>query len=879
VLRPLRNVWRALRHRTQWETDLDDELRSHVEHRTMDLMRAGVSPQEAERRARLEFGSRDAYKDECRHSYGLQWFEGIWQDVRYAIRALRRSPGFTAVAVLSLALGVGANTAVFGVIDALVLRPLPVKSPERLTFVEPTTHSYPAYRDLRDRNTTFSQLFAYRASPIGLGADESTARVWGYLASGNYFDALGIQPFIGRLFHPADDAAPGASPIAVLSYECWRSRFNADPSITGREIRLNNHPYSIIGVAPIGFHGVENIYFPDVWVPMSMQAEIEERPWLEERSTKDCEVAGRLKPGVTPLQAEANLRAIASDVARQYPQTESGVDVRLTKLGLLGQTLRRPLEAFSLGVILLSALVFLAACANLASLVAARAADRGFELAIRVSIGAARSRIVRQLATEACVIALAGGVAGCLLADFILRALGSIASEEIPIRVDTHLNLIVLLFAFAAVTIAALLFGIAPVRQAFAASPSGTLRAGSQGAGLLRAHRWPVREILLSAQVALCCVLVTACFVSVQGARRAFQMPVGIDPQNVAVSGFDLGLARYSPATGESFQRRALDAASRIPGVTAAAFADSFPLGIDQSTNAVYGPRETDFRSSNAIGTSHYNVSPGFFAAIGTHLLEGRDFDWHDNRTTPRVAIVNRAFARKVLGSEHAAGLYYFGFGGKTMRIQVVGMVEDGKYQSLTEDPRPALFTPMLQQYNGTTYLLARSARPAQAVAREMEAAIRTLDRRLPQYSVGPLAHLLALAYLQARAAAWCLSAFGILAVMLAITGIYGLTAYTVSRRVREIGIRIAIGAQPRQVIGAVLGRMGVIVGAGALTGIAGGVVSATILAHVVAQAVPGDPLVLGGVAATMILTALISCWAPARRAISIDPLTALRSE
>jgi predicted permease len=877
--RLFRKTWRALTGRERWEDDLDEELRSHVEHRAADLARGGLSLMEAERRARIELGAREAYKEECRRSYGLRWFDEAWQDLRYAVRTLLRAPGFTAVAVLSLALGIGANTAVFGVMDALVLKPLPVKDPERLAFVEPTTHSYPTYRDLRDRNVTFSGLFAYRVAPVGLGNGEATARVWGYLASGNYFDVLGVEPVIGRLFHAADDGAPGASAYAVLSYQCWRSRFNGDPTIAGRTIYLNNRPYTLLGVAPAGFHGTEQFYWPDVWVPMAMQPEIEQASWLESRGTRDCMVAGRLKDGVTPAQAEANLRAIAADLARAYPDTDSGARVRLAKLGLVGETLRRPLEAFVLGVILLSGLVLLAACANLASLVAARGADRGFELAVRVSIGAARGRIVRQLATESLALALAGGAAGCALAAAILRGLAGITSAEVPIHVDAQASGAVFLFGLGAALFSALLFGIAPVRQAFRANANGALRAGRSGMGAGHGRTWPVREILLAGQVALCCVLVTASFVAVIGARRAFEMPIGIEPHSVAVTGFDLGLAKYKESAGLAMQRRALDAASRIPGVITAAFGDAFPLGISQSKNGVYRPDETDFRGERAIMTSRFNVSPGYFAALGVRLVEGRDFSWHDDAKAPPVAVVNRTFARQVIGTEHAVGRHYLAFGSPKTQVEVIGVVDDGKYVTLAEDPKPALFRPALQQYNGTTYLFARSPRPALSVAREMEGAVRALDRNLPQASVGPLENLLDLAYLQSRAAAWCLSAFGVLAVMLAITGIYGLSAYTVSRRVREIGIRVAIGAQPGQVLRAVLGRMGTIVAVGASIGIAGGLICSTVLAHVVERAAPRDPIVLGSVAATMLLAALLSAWGPARRAIAIDPAQSLRSE
>ncbi len=669
----------------------------------------------------------------------------------------------------------------------------------------------------------------------------------------------------------------------MISYDCWRNRFASDPGVVGRSIDLNGRPYVVAGVAPAGFHGTEMVYWPDVWVPLSMQAAIEQHSWLEERATRDCMVAGRLKPGVTPRQAEANLQAVADEIGREHPQTDGGLSVRLSKLGLFGKSGRAPMEAFVFGVILLSSLVLLAACANLASLMAARGADRGFEMAIRVSIGAGRARIVRQLMTESLALAIAGGVAGCGLAALLLQSMQRISLVEAPIRVDAAAGASVFLFGFGAALVSALLFGIAPVRQAFRGNSNLALRGGAQSGGA-SGRGWPFREAMLAAQVALCCVLVTACFVAVVGAKRAFDMPLGIEPRGASVAGFDLGLANYARKDGEAFQRRALEAVLRLPGVTAAAFSDAFPLGIDQSNHGVFRADEADLRMSKSIAASPYNVSPGYFAALGTRILAGRDFTWHDGPQAPPVALVNRAFARMVLRTENGVGQYFRD--GSSALVQVIGIVEDGRYKSLAEDPRPAMFRPMLQVYNGTTYLFARSARPEAAareteaaVAREMETAIRGLDRNLPLYSVAPLANLLDVAYFQARAAMWCLGAFGVLAVMLAVTGIYGLSAYTVSRRVREIGIRVAIGARPGQVLRSVLGRMAAILAVGAAAGIVAGVACSTVLAHVVQQAAPNDPLVLGGVAATMMAAALLSCLAPARRAISVDPTRSLRSE
>ncbi len=873
MFKALASSLRALFRRPAFESDLEAELNAHAELRAGDLESRGMNAAEAKRQARLELGWRESYKEECRRSYGLRHWDELRQDLRYALRGLRRSPGFSAVAIGSLALGIGANTAVFGAIDALVLRPLPVRAPERLAYIDPTTHSYPAYRDLASRNTTFEAMFAYRADPMALGSGPVTARVWGYLATANYFDALGVRPLAGRLFHAGDDAHPGADPVAVLGFDSWRNRFLSDPNIVGRAINLNGHPYTVIGVAPSGFRGTETVYWPEVWVPMSMQPAIEQNDWLTNRNTKDCMVAGRLKAGVTRARAEANLRVVAAELAREYPRTDAA-EIRLSKLGLMGASLRDPLEAFLSGVILLSALTLLAACANLASLMAARASDRGHEMAIRVSMGAGRGRIARQLMTEAATLALAGGVGGCALASALLAALRGASLAEVPVRIEARADARVLLFGLATAAVSAALFGISPLRQAFRGGPNASLRGAAERAG---GRVWPLRETLLAAQVALCCVLVTASFVAAAGARRAFEMPLGIQPRGAIVVGFDLGLANYAPKDGAAFQKRALDAVLRIPGVTAAAAGDSFPLGVDQSTYGVFRYGETDFRAARAIGTSPFNVSPGYFEALGTRLLAGRDFTWHDGAQAPPVAVVNRQFARQVLGSENGVGRY-FRTRPKSV-VQVVGIVEDGKYRSIGEDPRPAMFLPLAQSYNGATYLVARSAEAEIPIARQMEAAIHALDPNLPLYSVGPLRNLLDLAFFRARAAAWLLGAFGVLALMLAITGIHGLSAYTVSRRTREIGIRVAIGARPRQVLRSVLGRMAVILAVGTAAGLAGGAACSRLLASLVDQAAPGDPRLVAAVAATMVAAALLSCLAPARRAISVDPVRSLRTQ
>jgi len=838
-----------------------------------------MSRPEAERRARMEFGSGEHYREEIRRSFGLRWFDELRQDLRYASRTLRRSPGFTAVAVLSLALGIGANTAVFSILNSLILRPLPVPAPERLVYLMGArgayTNSFPNYRDLRDRNTTLSGILAYRVAPMGLDTYDGPRRVWGYLATGNYFDLLGVRPFLGRFFHAGDDVRPGEAPLAVLSYNARQSRFAGDPSIVGKTVRINKMPYSVIGVAPREFFGTELIFSPDLWVPMMMQPQIEGHSWLEVRATNNSMLIGRLKPGVAMAQAAQNLNAVASGLARDFPGDNAGMAIKLAKPGLLGDSLRGAGETFLGGVMALAGLVLLTACVNLASLLAARASDRHFELAIRLSIGAGRLRIMRQLLTEALWIAALGGAVGCALAFVLLHLLNQAPPPvDMPFRYDFSPDGRVLLFTVAATVVTGLVFGLIPARRAVKADPNPVLRG--MASGTRHGRRWASRDLLLAGQVALCCFLVTACFVSVRGLSRALETPVGFRPDGLNVAAFDLGLAGYSHEEGMQFQRRAVDAAAQIPGVTAAAFGNSVPLWLNQSTTSAFPAEETDLRPIRAISANHYNISPGYLAALGARLVAGRDFTWHDDAKAPAVAIVNRTFARVVLKTGDAVGRRIRA-GGAVM--QVAGVVEDGKYTSLTEQPRPVFYRCALQNYDDATVVLVRSRLPEFDIAPQLRKVVASLDPQLPLYALGSVRQLLGMAYFPARAATVLLTAFGVLAVMLAITGIYGLASYAVSRRVREIGIRVAVGARWWQVLRSVLGRMAVLLSAGSAVGLAMGLAATQLLASIVYQATPRDPLILGAVTGTMALVALLSAWIPARRAVSVDPIRSLRHE
>lgn len=864
------------------DEEFSEELASHLALLTEENIAGGMAPDEARRVARLRLGGVTQLRETHREQWGLPLAETIVQDVRYALRMLRKNPGFATVAILTLALGIGANALVFSVVNALVLRPLPVEYPERLVFLENQKglpgQSFPNYVDIRDRNRSFVGLAGYRIAPMELESGEGANRIWGYLATGNYFDAIGAAPLMGRFFHADDDLHAGASPYAVLGYGCWKARFGGDPAIVGKTIRINRLPYTVLGVAPREFHGTELFYWPDVWVPMMMQAQIEVgNPWLENRATLNTWLIGRLKPGISAPQATANLNAIAAELARQYPDVNGGMGFKLGKPGMIGDLIGGPARTFVLGVLCLAGLVLLAACTNLASLLTARASDRQREIAIRLSIGASRGRVVRQVLTETLVLSAMGGATGYGLAAILAAALSRWhAPMDFPVQLDMVApDWRVFLFAFAVSLVAGILFGAAPAWHVSGTDANAALKGGQIK---WRGRRLALRDVLVVVQVALCFVLVSGCMLSLRGLQLSMNMRLGFEPVGVSMVAFDLGLAGYSNEDGRNFQRRALAAVAQLPGVRSAAYSNSVPLSIDQSHTWIFTEGQAEVRPVDAGTAVVYEVSPGFFQTLGTRMLGGRDFVWQDDQNAPLVAVVNIAFGKQILQAENPIGKR-FRQGPNGPLVEVVGVVEDGIFENPGESPEPALFFPSLQHYNTTTTLIVRSLLPETEVVREMRGAMARLDPDMPLYGTGSMEQMLGFAFLPARAAAIALSAFGLLAIMLAATGIYGLVSYAVARRVREIGIRIALGAQPRQVLRLVLGRTMLLLLAGCTAGILLALAAGQVLASIVYGVSPRDPAVMAAVWLTTILLGALSSWSPARRALRVDPMMALRHE
>ena len=807
-------------------------------------------------------------------------------DLRLALRQLRKAPGFSVTAVLTLALAIGANAIVFSVLNALVLRPLKVQHPENLFMVEryfgtrpSPSQSYMDYLDLRDRNRSFDSLISYDIQgSVGLDTGNGNPSVvWPYLISGNYFDSLGIQPYLGRLIHASDEHGKNSAPYIVLSYAYWSSHFNADPAAVGRTVQINKHPFIIAGVAPADFRGTELFFAPDLWAPIVDLPQIGGWDPLDQRGDHFTWVIGHLKPGVTPDAATAELNTIGASLAKSYPKEDEGIKLKLARPGLVGDTLGDPARAFMAGLMLLAGLILLAACANLGSLFAARAADRSREIALRMALGSPRKLILRQLFTEAILVSVVGGVLGMAGAVGILRVLSVWRPiPDIPINVPVNPDVNTYLLALILAIVSGLLFGSVPVRQVLRSDPWQIIRSGSSAAGTSR--RITLRDILLALQIAICAVLVTASLVAVRGLARSLKSDYGFQPQGALLVQTDLHMAGYADDQRVVMQRKMLDAADAIPGVTAAGYADRLPLSIGGNDSSVFRDSTTDFRPTNAVADAQqFNVSPDYFRAAGTKLIDGRTFTLHDVKDAPMVAVVNREFARKVLGSaDHAVGSHYKVWGGT--RVEIIGVVEDGKYETLTEDTEPAMFYSFLQQPSNDARIVVRSNRDPEELASALQRTMRSLDPALP-LQIKTWNSELDSALFAARVATVALGAMGLLGAMLAITGIFGMASYAVSKRLRELGIRVALGANRRKVLKAALGPAFRLLAIGSIAGMILGLLATRVLSFIVYQATPKDPVVLGGVIFTMLAVGLVASWIPARHALAVDPMILLREE
>jgi predicted permease len=806
----------------------------------------------------------------------------LLQDLRFALRQLRKSPGFTIVALVTLALAIGANALVFGVLNALILRPLNVPQAGSLFVIQHGSdggwHSYPDYLDLRRRNRSFDDVAAWAISQAGLDTGKDPSKVWAYETSGNYFDLLQIHPYLGRFFHASDEHGPNSAPFVVLSYAYWHSHFQDDRGVVGRVVRINRHPMTILGVTPPGFQGTVLFFTSDIFVPIVNHEQLSGEKMLDARGNHWMyELVGHLKPGVNPEQAAADLNSVDSDLRKSYPKEEGKESYTLGRPGLHGDYLGRPMRGFLTGLMLLSVLILLAACANLGGLFAARAADRSREVALRLALGSSRNRILRQLLTESMLLSIAGGVAGLMGSILLLRRLSEWSPfPQLPLHVPVSPDAKVYLLAFVLALVSGVLSGVVPVRQILRANPYEIVKAGSTGAF---GRRITMRDVLLVVQIAICVVLVTSSMVALRGLMRTLQSNFGFEPRNTMLVDTDLRAAGYSGERIPAMQQRMIDAVQAIPGVDSVGSVNYPPLELPGSWRSlVYTDATENLSPSNAAADPcMYNISPDYFRASGTSLLAGRAFTWHDDTNFPRVAVVNREFARKILGSGPDAVGQYFKLRDGT-RVQVVGLVEDGKYVNLTEEQQPAMFFPLLQSPASWIWLVVQSRRDPQQLGASIRSVLRDIDPGVV-LAIRPWSEELAQALFPSRMATVSLGVLGMMGAVLSITGIFGMAAYSVSKRLRELGIRIALGAQRKEVLQAALGRALKLLAIGSAAGLVLGVLASRVLASIVYQATPRDPLVLACVVLAMLLLGLVATWIPAQRALEVDPLILLREE
>ena len=860
--------------------EIDAELRSHIEMRIEDNLAAGMTKEEARRDAMLRFGNAGLMKERVTRADAALMLDGIARDMRYAVRTSFRSPSFAVTAILTLALGIGANIIVFGVLNALILHPIDVAQADRLFSVVQKEHgydsqSYPDYLDFRSRNHAFSDMVAYKLYDAGLRIGGVTRKTWFYEVSGNYFRMLGLRPELGRFFDLDDERGPNSAPYAVLSDSFWRSQFDGDPHILGMTVNINKHPFTVIGVAPRNFHGTDVFFWPDLWVPMVNEQQINGFDYLSQRRNHGIRVIGKLSAGVNASQATDNLNAIGALLAKQYPAEDEGLGARLVRPGLMGDALGDPARAFLFGILLLALLVLVAACVNLAGIFAARVADRSRELAVRMAIGSSRWRVLRQVAIEAFAITLMGGILGTLLAVALMGMLSRWQPfAQFPVHVsvepDWRVYGVALLLSLASSILPALL----PARQIWQTDAVQAMRNGGVGEVF---RNITFRDLLLATQIALCALLLTAALVALRGMQHSLRAPLGFQPEGVISADADLHMAGYTDQSSLVAQKRMVQQASQIPGVTAAGAINELPLNTGGSATPVYREGTTVFRYSNSVfAAMFYSIAPGYLHAAETQLLRGRDFTWHDDATAPKVAVVNNTFAHIMFGDAQPLGRRFMI--GEDAAYEIVGVVEDGKYNALTETPQPAMFFPLAQYADSDTTVIVRSALPPADVARALRITLDAIDPDLP-FTVRSWPEELSVMYFPARVATASLGVMGMLAAMLAVTGIFGMAAYSISKRWKELGIRVSLGAQRAQLMRSALGRPLAILLTGSTAGLVVGVLASRLLAQIVYQATPRDPLVLGGVLLTMGLLGLLATWVPACRVLAVDPAQLLRDE
>jgi predicted permease len=806
------------------------------------------------------------------------------RNLRYALRTLGGNPGFTTVAVVALALGIGVNTSIFSLYNAIALRPLPVKDPGRVVRLYRTTRgesganvlSYPEYKDYRDGNPVFSGLAAWAWTGLSMGTGEHAEEVRGMLVSGNYFDVLGADTAMGRTFGPEEDSAPGSHPVVVLSESFWERRFARSRATVGSSILLNGHPFTVVGVVGRHFVGTDP-ETPEAWVPLMMKTTLapESKGIFEARDGHWLQPIGRLKPGVSWAQARAAMDLRARQLEQTYPE-EKRSGVLLASATFLPPNVKKSATPVVILVMAAVGLVLLIACANVANLLLARSAARQKEIGIRLSLGATRGRLVRQLLTESLVLALMGGVAGLLLAAWASEVLLRVAMPPFAGQLNFNVSpdIRVLGYAFAVSVLTGVIFGLVPALHASKLGVSELIKS----AVLPRRRTW-ASDSFVVAQVGLCVVLLVAAGLLLRGLRRAQTTDPGFETKHVLALSLDLRAHHYEEAAAVEFGRRVSEQIRGVPGVKAASLTEIVPLGTAFMATGIQIEGHETKPDAPPLIVSQNVVSPEFFATLGIPVVRGRGFEGADWKMAPETVIVNETLARRFWPRQAVVGKRVKVGQSKAYAV-IVGVVKNTRSSFLWDADEPYIYTPMKAENNPAPdlHVLVRTAGDPRLLVGALSGIVRAADRNV-QVSAKMLDENLAIWIWPSQVGAALAASFGLLALTLAAVGIYGVVAYTVSRRTHEIGIHIALGAQRADVLHMVLGRGMALVAIGVIAGMAAAFAVSRLIAQFLYGLNPGDPLTFGGVAAALAAVAIVANYVPARRALRVDPMVALRYE
>jgi predicted permease len=864
--------------------DLTEEMRLHLEERTEQLMREGLSPREAAQAARRAFGNVTLLEERSREIWQWPTLESIWADVRFALRQLRKSPGFTLTVVASLTLGLGANTTIFTFVNALLLRPPAVADSGRLVEVmernvkgsgiegyDPL--SYPGYMLLREHNHTLSGFAAFDGDPrpVSWSNGGQGQMVFGQLVSANFFSVLGIEPALGRAFDAGEEKGGQVAPVVVVSHDFWQHKLGGDPSTLGRAMRLNGTTYTVVGVAPPGFEGILIGSRPDFWAPLAMTpALIHDSQRMSSETSFWLLGVGRLKPQVTRSQAQADLGVLGRSPQPVAADAEDLVPA-VFAVNLVPSPYRGYVAAFTGLLMAAVGLVLLIACANAANLVLARAMTRRRELAVRSALGAGRFRILRQALTESLLLSMTGGAGGLLLAWWAVPLLLNLKPATIPLFLDAPFDWRVFTFAFAASLISGIVFGAGPAWRASGRELLPALKDERQFAGPRRSR---LRGAVVVAQITVCLVLLISAALCVRSLLNARSIDPGFSIRNVATARLDPSSLGYSDAQNTEFYRQLLQRVRALPGVASASLASSLPLGTDRMVHGIEIDGFSPPAGEKDIPIQTFNVAPGFFSTMGIPVLKGREFLPEDMHAGASGVVINEEMARRYWPGRDPLGLH---LKDDKQTFEIVGVVKTGRYRSLAEDPQPFMYQPL--NAPSRAYLVVRCKSDEQAALGEIRRVLESLDPNVVPIEMESMTQYMALPLFAAHTTGLLLAVFGAVALLLATIGLSGVVSYSVSQRTTEIGVRMALGADRGNVLNLILRQGMELTALGIALGLAVSFAATRVLSGLLYGIKPADPLTFISVSLFLAIVALLSCYLPARRAATIDPMKALRAE